>query len=110
MLVVMLRWVGGISLHGVPLSVPSLVTPEFRELFRLGRATIPTGVGGGVHLFVVYGYQGVGGGFGKAPSSLLTSCLVLCGWCGSAHDYCRGLQRRSWYHSLFVKMYFCSVC
>ena len=40
---------------------PSFVTPHFMEFFRLGRVlrtTLPTGKGGVVHLFVVYGYQG----------------------------------------------------
>ena len=53
--------VGVVSLGGAPLALPSFVTPEFREFFRLGRAlrtTLPTGKGGVVHLFVVYGYQG----------------------------------------------------
>ena len=53
--------VGVVSLGGAPLTLPSLVTAEFREFFRLGRVlrtTLPTGKGGVVHLFVVYGYQG----------------------------------------------------
>ena len=53
--------VGVISLGGAPLSLPSLVTPQFQEFFRLGRVlrtTLPTARGGVVHLFVVYGYQG----------------------------------------------------
>ena len=53
--------VGVVSLGGAPLTLPSFVTPEFREFFRLGRVlrtTLPTGKGGVVHLFVVYGYQG----------------------------------------------------
>ena len=53
--------VGVVSLGGAPLALPSFVTPEFREFFRLGRAlrtTLPTGKGGVVHLFVVYGCQG----------------------------------------------------
>ena len=53
--------VGVVSLGGAPLALPSFVTPEFREFFRLGRVlrtTLPTGKGGVVHLFVVYGYQG----------------------------------------------------
>ena len=53
--------VGVVSLGGAPLAAPSLVTPGFREFHRLGRAmrvTLPTGDGGVVHLFVVYGYQG----------------------------------------------------
>ena len=43
------------------MSLPSFVTPQFQEFFRLGmvlRTTLPTGEGGVVHLFVVYGYQG----------------------------------------------------
>ena len=53
--------VGVVSLGGAPLALPSFVTPEFREFFSLGRVlrtTLPTGKGGVVHLFVVYGYQG----------------------------------------------------
>ena len=53
--------VGVVSLGGAPLSLPSFVTPQFEEFFRLGRVlrtTLPTGKGGVVHLFVVYGYQG----------------------------------------------------
>ena len=52
--------VGVISLGGAPLSLPSFVTPQFQEFFRLGRVlrtTLPTAQGGVVHLFVVYGYQ-----------------------------------------------------
>ena len=54
--------VGVVSLHCAPSSDPSLITPEFKEFFRLCgavRATIPAGIGGVVHLSVVYGYQGV---------------------------------------------------
>ena len=50
-----------VSLGGAPLSLPSFITPQFQEFFRLGRVlrtTLPTGKGGVVHLFVVYGYQG----------------------------------------------------
>ena len=54
--------VGVVSLSGCTLGpYPSFVTPEFREFFRLGRVlrtTLPTGKGGVVHRFVVYGYQG----------------------------------------------------
>ena len=53
--------VGVISLGGAPLSLPSIVTPQFQEFFRLGRVfrtTLPTSQGGVVHLFVVYGNQG----------------------------------------------------
>ena len=55
--------VGVVCRGGAPLSLPSFITPQFRELFRLGRAvrtTLPTGKGGVIHLFFffVYGYQG----------------------------------------------------
>ena len=53
--------VGVGSLCGAPLSLPSFVTPQFQEFFRLGRVlrtTLPTAQGGVVHLFVVCGYQG----------------------------------------------------
>ena len=52
--------VGVISLGGSPLSLPSFVTPQFQEFFRLRRVlrtTLPTAQGV-VHLFVVYGHQG----------------------------------------------------
>ena len=57
--------VGVVSRGGAPLSIPSFVTLDFKEFFRLGRVlrtTLPTGKVGVVHLFVVYGYQGGGGG------------------------------------------------
>ena len=53
--------VGVVSLGGAPLSLPSFITPQFKEFFRLGRAlrtALPTGKGGVVHLFVVYGFEG----------------------------------------------------
>ena len=53
--------VGVVSLGGAPLSLPSFITPQFQEFFKLGRVlrtTLPTAQGGVVHLFVVYGYQG----------------------------------------------------
>ena len=53
--------VGVVSLGGAPLSLPSFVTPQFQEFFKLGRVlrtTLPTARGGVVHLFVVHGYQG----------------------------------------------------
>ena len=53
--------VGVISLHGAPLSLPTLLDSSFQEFFRIGRAmrvVLPLGNGGIVHLFVVYGYQG----------------------------------------------------
>ena len=54
-------FVGVVSLGGAPLTLPSFVTPQFQEFFRLGRVlrtTLPTGKGGVVHLFVVCCYQG----------------------------------------------------
>ena len=53
--------VGVISLHGAPLSLPTLFDPSFKEFFRIGRAMrviLPLGNGGVVHLFVIYGHQG----------------------------------------------------
>ena len=53
--------VGVVCLGGAPLSLPSYITPQFQEFFRLGRVlrtTLPTAKGGVVHLLVVYGYQG----------------------------------------------------
>ena len=53
--------VGVISLHGAPLSLPTLLDSSFKEFFRIGRAmrvVLPLGNGGVVHLFVVYGDQG----------------------------------------------------
>ena len=50
-----------IGLGGALLSLPSFVTPQFKEFFRLGRVlrtSLPTGNGGVVHLFVVCGCQG----------------------------------------------------
>ena len=50
--------VGVVSLGGASLSLPSFVTPQFQEFFRLGRVlrtTLPTRKGGVVHLFVVSG-------------------------------------------------------
>ena len=53
--------VGVISLHGAPLSLPTLFDPSFKEFFRMGRAmrvVLPLGNGCIAHLFVIYGYQG----------------------------------------------------
>ena len=47
-----------------PLALPSFVTSELREFFKLGRVlrtTLPTGKGGVVHLFVVSWASGCGG-------------------------------------------------
>ena len=44
-----------------PLTAPSLVTSRVQGVLQVGRAmrvALPTGQGGVVHLFVVYGYQG----------------------------------------------------
>ena len=57
--------VGVISLGGAPLSLPSFVTPQFQEFFRLGRVlrtTLPTSQGGVVHLFCCLWLSGSGGG------------------------------------------------
>ena len=64
-----------ISLGGALLSLPSFVTPQFQEFFRLGRVlrtTLPTSQGGVVHLFVVCGYQGAE----EAEKSRLTDHLL----------------------------------
>ena len=64
-----------VSLGGAPLSLPSFITPQFKEFFMLGRAlrtTLPTGEGGVVHLFVVYGYQGA-----EEDADLLPSCFCI---------------------------------
>ena len=48
--------VGIISLHGAPLSLPTLLDSSFKEFFRIGRAMrviLPLGDGGVVHLFVI---------------------------------------------------------
>ena len=53
--------VGVVSLDGAHLPLPSFVTPQFQEFFRLGRVlrtTLPTAQGGVVHLLVVHGYEG----------------------------------------------------
>ena len=45
----------------LPWPFPLLLLLSSGEFFRLGRVlrtTLPTGKGGVVHLFVVYGYQG----------------------------------------------------
>ena len=79
--------VGVISLGGAPLSLPSFVTPQFQEFFRLGRVlrtTLPTSQGGVVHLFVVYGYQGAEEDAEKLPltdqllQAVLAEAQVVC--------------------------------
>ena len=57
--------VGVLSLGGAPLSLPSFVTPQFQDFFRLGwvlRTTIPTAQGEVVHLFCRLWLSGSGGG------------------------------------------------
>ena len=47
--------VGVSSLHGAPLSLPTLFDSSFKEFFRIGRAmrvVFPLGNGGTVHMFV----------------------------------------------------------
>ena len=79
--------VGGFSLGGAPLSLPSFVTPQFQEFFRLGRVltiTLPTGKGGVVHLFVDCGYQGAEEDVGqlqltnKLLQAVLAEAQVVC--------------------------------
>ena len=79
--------VGVISLGGAPLSLPSFVTPQFQDFFMLGRVfrtTLPTGKGGVVHLFVVYGYQGAEEGADqlqltdKLLQAVLAEAQVVC--------------------------------
>ena len=76
-----------VSLGGAPLSLPSFVTPQFQEFFRLGRVlrtTLPTGKGRVVHLFVVYGYQGAADDAdqlqltGKLLQAVLAEAQVVC--------------------------------
>ena len=54
--------VGVISLHGAPLSLPTLFDPSFKEFFRIGRAMrviLPLGNGGVVSSSLrLYSYQG----------------------------------------------------
>ena len=55
------RWSWSGRPGGAPVALPSFATSEFQECFGLGRAlrvTLPSGKGGVVHLFVVFGYQG----------------------------------------------------
>ena len=58
--------VGVLSVWVVPpLALPSFVTSEFQEFFKLGRVlrtTLPTGKGGVVHLFCCLWVSGSGGG------------------------------------------------
>ena len=89
--------VGVVSLGGAPLALPSFVTSEFREFFKLGRVlrtTLPTGKGGVVHLFVVYGYQGAEEDAEKLrlTDRLLQAVLAeaQCCWCWSAYAHCWG--------------------
>ena len=69
------------------MAFPSFVTSEFQEFFRLGRVlrtTLPTGQGGVVHLFVVYGYQGAEEDAeklrltGRLLQAVLTEARVVC--------------------------------
>ena len=65
--------VGVVSLGGAPLSLPSFVTPQFHEFFKLGRAmraTLPTAQSGVVHLFMVI----------KVLRRMLKSCSLLIGF------------------------------
>ena len=80
---------GVVSLGGASLSLPSFVTPQFEEFFRLGRAmrkTLPTGQGGVVHLFVVYCYQGAE----EDSDQLLLTDKLLQAFLAEAHVVCIG--------------------
>ena len=79
--------VGVVSLGGAPVTLPSFANSEFQEFVRLSRAlrvTLPTGVGGVVHLFVVYGYKGAEGDSGKLQltdkplHAVLAEAQVVC--------------------------------
>ena len=51
-------------MRGAPLSLPSLVTAQFRRFFDCGRALrclLPVASGRFLHLVVLYGYQGADG-------------------------------------------------
>ena len=52
--------VGVVSLGGAPLSLPSFITPQFEEFFRLGRVlrtTLPTGKGGVVNFLLFMAFR-----------------------------------------------------
>ena len=74
------------------LSLPSFVTPQFHEFFKLGRAmrtTLPTARGGVVHLFVVYGYQGAEEDADKLKlTDRLLQAVLAGGLYWSVHAYC----------------------
>ena len=78
--------VGVISLHGAPLSLPTLFASSFKEFFRMGRAMrviLPIGDGGVVHLFVISGYQGAESDPEKLQLTdhLFTAVLAEAGMC-----------------------------
>ena len=53
--------VGGISMRGAPLALPTFATAQFKRFFDYGRAVscmLPLGFGRFMHLDVLYGYQG----------------------------------------------------
>ena len=52
--------VGVVSLGGAPVSLPSFVTPQFKEFFRLGRVlrtTLPTGKGVLINFLLISFYR-----------------------------------------------------
>ena len=80
---------GVVSLAGAPLALPSFITPQFKEFFRLGRVlrtTLPIGKGEVVHLFVVYGYQGAE----ENADQLQLTDKLLQAVLGDAHAVCIG--------------------
>ena len=81
--------VGVVSLACASLALPSFVTPQFKEFFRLGRVlrtTLPTGKGGVVHLVVVYGYRGAE----EDADQLLLTDKLLQAVLAEAHVVCIG--------------------
>ena len=78
-----------ISLHGAPLSLPTLFDPSFKEFFRMGRAmrvVLPLGNRCIAHLFVIYGYQGAE----SDPEKLQLSEHLFGAVLAEARMYCAG--------------------
>ena len=80
---------GVISLHGAPLSLPTLFDPSLKKFFRLGRAmrvVLPLGSGGIAHLSVIHGYQGAE----SDPEKLTLADNVLAAVLAEAKVCCAG--------------------
>ena len=81
--------VGVVSLGGAPLALPTFATSEFQEFFRLDKtlqATLPTGNGRVVHLFIIYGYQGAE----EDPKKLQLTDKLLQSFLAEAQVVCTG--------------------